>query len=131
MYVAIWPFLCDLFSLLYMLLVTHTFGIIIYYRVMICKKDQAILMISRDSFPVSVAVTGRGWAQAEGIITVFCWADFLAWNYASTAAENSSLVTQVPPHVTENSPTVYFLGHGTRGLCHHGSDPWFLSIKMA
>ena len=113
-----------------MLLVTHTFGIIIYYQVMICKKDQAILMISRDSFPVSVAVTGRGWAQAEGIITGFCWADFLAWSYASTAAENSSLVTQVPPHVTENSPTVYFLGHGTRGLCHHGSDPWFLSIKM-
>lgn len=45
-----------------MLLVTHTFGIIIYYQVMICKKDQAKLMISRDSFPVSVVVTGRGWA---------------------------------------------------------------------
>ena len=40
-------------------------------------------MISRDSFPVSVAVTGREWAQAEGIITFFCWADFLAWSSAA------------------------------------------------
>ena len=71
MYVAIWSFLSDVFSLLYTLLVTHTFGIIIYYQVMICKKDQEILMIIRDSFPVSAAVTGREWAQAEGIITFF------------------------------------------------------------
>lgn len=55
MYVAIWSFLSDVFSLLYTLLVTHTFGIIIYYQVMICKKDQEILMIIRDSFPVSAA----------------------------------------------------------------------------
>lgn len=59
MYVAIWSFLCDLFLLLYMLLVTHL-HLVSYYQVMICKKDQAILMISRDSFPVSVVVTGRG-----------------------------------------------------------------------
>lgn len=62
MYVAIWSFLSDVFSLLYTLLVTHTFGIIIYYQVMICKKDQEILMIIRDSFPVSAA-----WQEESGL----------------------------------------------------------------